>query len=76
MIDIYTQINKWRIAPKKHNTYGVEEYYSSYKMRHFMQPSASFRGTICVISSYKTRLITRLFASIHFAFYYQQWRHL
>ena len=25
MIDIYTQINKWQIAPKKRNAYGVEE---------------------------------------------------
>jgi len=24
MIDIYTQINKWQVAPKKHNTYGVD----------------------------------------------------
>ena len=23
MIDIYTQINKWQVAPKKYNTYGV-----------------------------------------------------
>ncbi|MBW4866091.1 hypothetical protein KZY75_08760 [Prevotella salivae] len=22
---------------QKHNTYGVEEYYSSYNLRHFMQ---------------------------------------
>ena len=41
-----------------------------------MQPSASFRDTICVISSHKTRLIKRPFASIHFAFYYQQCCHL
>jgi len=25
MIDIYTQINKWQVAPKKRNAYGVEE---------------------------------------------------
>ena len=37
---------------------------------------ASFYATICVISSHKTRLITRPFASIHFAFYYQQCCHL
>ena len=23
MIDIYTQINKWQVAPKRYNTYGV-----------------------------------------------------
>ena len=60
---------------QKRNTYGVEEYYSSYNLRHFMQPSASFHRSICVISSHKTRLITRPFASIHFVFYYQQWCH-
>ena len=76
MIYISLCLYLWRIAPKKHNTYGVEEYNSSYNLRHFMQPSASFRDTICVISSHKTRLIKRPFASIHFAFYYQQCCHL
>ena len=61
---------------QKRDTYGVEEYYSSCNLRHFMQLSASFHRSICVISSHKTRLITRPFASIHFAFYYQQCCHL
>ena len=61
---------------QKRNIYGVEEYYSSYNLRHFMQPSASFHRLICVISSHKTRLITRPFVSIYFALYYQQCCHL
>ena len=46
------------------------------KLPHFVTQFASFRDTICAISSHKTSLITRPFASIHFALYYQQWRHL
>ena len=76
MIHISSCLYLWRIAPKKYNTYGIEEHNSSYNLRHFMQPSASFHRSICVISSHKTRLITRPFASIHFALYYQQCCHL
>ena len=76
MIHISLCLYLWQIALKKYNAYGVEEYNSSYKLRHFMQPSASFHRSICVISSHKTRLITRPFASIHFALYYQQCCHL
>ena len=61
---------------QKLNTYGVEEYNSSCNLRHFMLQTASFRDTICVILSHKTSLITRPFASIHFALYYQQCCHL
>ena len=41
-----------------------------------MLQTTSFRDTICVISSHKTSLIELPFTSIHFAFCYQQWRHL
>ena len=68
----------YRLAPlgyQKLNTYGVEEHNSSCNLRHFMLQTASFRDTICVISSHKTSLIELPFTSIHFALYYQQWRH-
>ena len=42
----------------------------------FMIQFASFYSMKWRKLSHKTRLITRSFASIHFAFYYQQWRHL
>ena len=42
---------------QKRDTYGVEEYNSSYNLRHFMLQTTSFRDTICVISSHKTSLI-------------------
>ena len=36
MIHISLCLYLWRIAPKKRDTYGVEEYYSSYNLRHFI----------------------------------------